>query len=69
MSRTGLKALAARLASDLDFRKKVLSGDEKALVGFDLSKNEREAVVSARRRLALATPDGQANAEPLEIWI
>ena len=70
MSRIGLRTLAAKLASDLEFKKKVLSGDEKALAGFDLSKGEREAVASARRRLTLATPAGQVNAEgPVAIWL
>ena len=69
MSRTGLKALAGKLALDRDFKKRVLSGDEQALAGFDLSKEEREAVASARLRLAMATPAGQRNAELLDSWM
>lgn len=68
MSRTGLKALAGKLATDRDFKKRVLSGDEQALAGFDLSKEEREAVSSARLRLAMATPNGQMNTT-LDIWV
>ena len=68
MSRIGLKALAGKLASDRDFKKRVLSGDEQALAGFELSKEEREAVTSARLRLAMATPAGQMNTT-LDIWV
>ncbi len=70
MSRIGLKALAAKLASDLEFKKRVLSGDDSALSEYDLSKEEREAVVSARGRLVMATSTGQAEtADPLAIWL
>ncbi len=44
----GLKELSRKLASDVELRNRVASGDEKALAGFELSAIEKKAVKMTR---------------------
>lgn len=69
MSREGLRALASKLASDAAYKKRVLSEGDAALAEFDLSGEEKEAVLKTRQRLALDTGNEQLEiAGPLGFW-
>ena len=69
MSKEGLRALAKKLASNAEFKKRVLSGEE-TLAAFDLNAEERKAVLKTRHRLVLATNAGEVESEqvPLGFW-
>ncbi len=71
MESQALKDLVKKLHSDLKIKQQFLSDPDSILSQFALTSDEKEAVLSSRARLALATPNGQmaTGAEPLIAWV
>jgi hypothetical protein len=71
MESQALKDLVKKLFSDQQSKQQFLSDPDSILSQFALTSAEKEAVLSRRARLALATPDGQmeTGAEPMFAWV
>lgn len=71
MSVKGVQQFIKKVFSDEGLKAQFLSKPDEALSGFDLTEEEKDAILRARPRLALTTDQGQIESEiePLAWWI
>ncbi len=71
MSSKGVQQLVKKVFSDAGLKAKFLSKPDEVLSSYDLTEEERDAILRVRSRLALTTDHGQIESDivPLAYWI